>query len=135
MRKPAPLLPSKGELRILQILWRLGQATVEEVVNGYSSWRKPNYKTTQTLLRIMEEKGFTSHFSRGRVFVFVPLVTREQIGRQSVRELLQHNFGGSASELLVNLIEGGKIKKAELDELERIIKTYRAKAKTNPNSR
>jgi len=129
MPKRSTLLPSKGELRILQILWQLNQATVEDVVSAYKSWRKPNYKTTQTLLRIMEEKGFISHFNRGRVFVFVPLVNREEIGRSTVRELLKDTFGGSPAELLVNLIEGMTIKEQELDELEHIIKTYRGKTR------
>jgi predicted transcriptional regulator len=127
--KPASLMPSKGELRILQVLWELGQATVEDVVN-HPSLRKPNYKTNQTLLRIMEQKGFANHFVRGRGFVFTPLVTREQIGRLSVRNLLQQNFGGSPSALLVNLIEGTRIDSSELEELERIIRSYRTQQKS-----
>lgn len=127
--KPVTAMPSKGELRILQVLWNLGQATVEDVVNHHSP-KKPNYKTTQTLLRIMEQKGFATHFVRGRGFVFVPLVTREQIGRLSVRTLLHQNFGGSPAELLVNLIESARIDNTELEELERIIRSYRTQQKS-----
>jgi predicted transcriptional regulator len=127
--KPSTVMPSKGELKILRVLWDLGQGTVEEVVN-HQAPKKPNYKTTQTLLRIMEQKGFATHFVRGRGFVFVPLVTREQIGRLSVRTLLQQNFGGSPKELLVNLIESARIDTAELEELEGIIRSYRTQHKS-----
>ena len=119
------LLPTRAELRILQILWQLGQATVEEVVSHSDSSPKPNYKTIQTLLRIMEQKGLVRHATRGRVFIFVPRVTREEVDQLSVRTLLEQNFGGSPAELLVNLLEAGPVDESELAELESLIKNYR----------
>lgn len=119
------VLPTPAELRILQVLWQLGQATVEEVVNGSHSSPKPNYKTVQTLLRIMEQKGLARHASRGRVFIFEPRVSREEVGQLSVRTLLEQNFGGSPAELLVNLLEAGPVEETELDELEVLIRNYR----------
>jgi len=118
-------LPTRAELRILQVLWQLGQATVEEVVNHSDSSPKPNYKTVQTLLRIMEQKRLARHASRGRVFVFEPRVTREEVGQLSVRTLMDQNFGGSPAELLVNLLEAGPVEETELDELETLIRNYR----------
>jgi BlaI family transcriptional regulator, penicillinase repressor len=119
------LLPTRAELRILHVLWDLGQGTVEDVVTHPLSAPRPNYKTIQTLLRIMEQKGFVRHVSRGRVFVFVPRVTREEVGKLSVRNLLEQNFGGSAAELLVNLLEANPVDETELERLESLIKTYR----------
>ncbi len=117
------VLPTPAELRILQVLWQLGQATVEEVVNHSSP--KPNYKTVQTLLRIMEQKSLVRHAARGRVFVFEPRVSREEVGQLSVRTLMEQNFGGSPAELLVNLLEAGPVEESELDELETLIRSYR----------
>ena len=119
------VLPTRAELRLLQVLWQLGQATVEEVLNHSHSSPKPNYKTVQTLLRIMEQKGLVRHASRGRVFVFEPRVTREEVGRLSVRTLMEQTFGGSPAELLVNLLEAGPANENELDELEALIRNYR----------
>ena len=95
------------------------------VVNAHPERRRPNYKTTQTLLRIMEQKGFITHESRGRVFVFRPLASRKTIDRLSVQELISRNFRGSASGLLVSLLEANPIKKNELDGLEEYIREYR----------
>jgi len=119
------VLPTRAELRILQVLWQVGPATVEDVVNHSDSSPKPNYKTVQTLLRIMEQKGLARHASRGRVFVFEPRVTREEVGQLSVRTLMEQNFGGSPAELLVNLLEAGPVEETELDELEALIRSYR----------
>ena len=118
-------LPTPAEMRLLQILWEKAEATVEEVVNAHPLRERPNYKTTQTLLRIMEEKGLIEHESRGRVFVFKPLIDRKIIDQRSVQVLLSRNFGGSASDLFINLLEAGPVKEEVLDELEAYIKEYR----------
>jgi BlaI family penicillinase repressor len=125
--KQRPSVPTPAEMRLLQVLWDREEATVEEVVNAHSEKERPNYKTTQTLLRIMEQKRFITHESRGRVFVFRPLVSRKTIDHLSVQALVSRNFHGSAAELLVNLLETSPIKNKELDELEAYIREYRKK--------
>jgi BlaI family transcriptional regulator, penicillinase repressor len=122
-KNPAP--PTRAELRILQALWELGSGTIEEIIHHKSFSSPPNYKTTQTILRIMEEKGLARHTNGGRVFVFAPAVTREWVERLSVRNLLEQNFGGSPAKLLVNLLEEGRVKESELEELEALIRNYR----------
>jgi BlaI family penicillinase repressor len=125
----AKMLPTRSELRILHALWDLGQGTVEDVTKHRSFSRPPNYKTTQTLLRIMEQKGLVRHLIRGRVFLFLPCVTREEVGKVSVRRLLEQNFGGSPAELLVNLLESASVDEAELEELESLIRKYRVQTR------
>jgi BlaI family transcriptional regulator, penicillinase repressor len=125
--KQRPSVPTPAEMRLLQILWDRQEATVEEVVNAHPEKERPNYKTTQTLLRIMEQKRFITHESRGRVFVFKPLVSRKTIDHLSVQALVSRNFHGSAAELVVNLLETSPIKNKELDELEAYIREYRKK--------
>lgn len=117
--------PTRAELRIMQALWELGSATVDEIIHHPSFSSPPNYKTTQTILRIMEEKDLVQHTSRGRVFVFETRVSRDEVGRLSVRALLEQNFQGSASKLMVNLLESGPVDAAELEELESLIRKYR----------
>ena len=127
MRNKKLPVPTPAEMRLLQILWDLKEGTVEDVVNAHPEKERPHYKTTQTLLRIMESKGFISHESRGRVFVFKPLASRKAIDQLSVQALVSRNFHGSAAGLLINLLESSAIKKKELDELESYIREYRKK--------
>jgi predicted transcriptional regulator len=122
-KNPAP--PTRAELRILHALWELGVGTIDEIIHHSSFSAPPNYKTTQTILRIMEEKGLACHTAGGRVFVFEPAVSREWVERLSVRVLLDQNFGGSPAKLLVNLLESGPVKEQELEELEALIRNYR----------
>ena len=127
MRNKKLPVPTPAEMRLLQILWDLKEGTVEDVVSAHPEKERPHYKTTQTLLRIMETKGFIAHEARGRVFVFKPLATRKAIDQLSVQALVSRNFHGSAAGLLINLLESSSIKKKELDELESYIREYRKK--------
>jgi BlaI family penicillinase repressor len=132
---PGKHLPTVSELRLLQILWDNGEGTVEDVVNAHPPRNRPNYKTTQTLLRIMEEKGFIAHENRGRVFVFTPLISRKAIDKMSVQTLLSQNFGGSPTGLFLNLLEAAKVKDKDLDELEAQIREYRKRNEPNARGR
>ncbi|MHB1938021.1 MAG: BlaI/MecI/CopY family transcriptional regulator [Acidobacteriaceae bacterium] len=128
-------LPTASELRLLQILWDNGEATVEDVVNAHPLRSRPNYKTTQTLLRIMEEKGFIAHQIRGRVFVFTALISRKTIDRMSIQSLLSQNFGGSPTGLFLNLLESAKFKEKDLEELETQIREYRKRSESSGRGR
>src|ERR1700761_2831828 len=120
-------LPTASELRLLQTLWEIGEGTIEDILDAHPTKERPNYKTVQTLLRIMERKGFLDHEMQGRAFVFRPLVSRKTIDQRSVQSLLAQNFQGSATDLFVNLLEATKAKRKDLDELEAQIQEYRGK--------
>jgi len=123
-------LPTSAEMRILNAVWQLGSATVDEIVNSFPEGERPNYKTTQAFLRIMENKGFVQHTARGRVFVFEPMVRKEDVDQRSVEALLAQNFGGSATGLFVNLLESDAVPAADIAALESLIREYKKRKKS-----
>jgi len=122
-------LPTGAEMRILNAVWQLGAATVEQIVHSFPESQRPNYKTTQAFLRIMENKGFVRHTARGRVFVFEPTVKKEEVDQRSVEALLAQNFGGSATGLFVNLLESDAVPEADIEALEKMIREYKKRKK------
>lgn len=110
---------------MLQILWRIGEGTVEDIVKASGETPPPNYKTVQTLLRIMERKGQVDHSRQGRAFVFRPLVRQGDIHRSSIRDLVTKYFTGSRTELFVELLRDERISAGELRELEALIRNRR----------
>ena len=70
------VLPTPAELRLLQTLWRIGEGTIDDIVKASGGKPPPNYKTVQTLLRIMERKEQVDHKQQGRAFLFRPRVGR-----------------------------------------------------------
>ncbi|HMH01570.1 MAG TPA: BlaI/MecI/CopY family transcriptional regulator [Terriglobales bacterium] len=119
------LIPTVAEFRLLEILWRLGEGTIEDFLRASEKDDPLDYKTVQTVLRIMENKKFVSHSVRGRAFVYRPRVKRNEVSRISLRSLLNRYFRGSRSELLVNLLEDERIDVDELEKLESLIRSYR----------
>jgi predicted transcriptional regulator len=117
-------MPTPAEFRLLEILWVLEEGTIDDLLQASKDSRL-NYKTVQTVLRIMENKKFVGHSIRGRAFVYRPRVKRHEVSRVSLRSLLKRYFRGSRTELLLNLLEDERIGNKELQELEDLIRSYR----------
>jgi predicted transcriptional regulator len=118
-------LPTPGELRLLQVLWRIREGAIEDIVLASGEDPPPNYKTVQAWLRIMERKGQVEHRQEGRAFVFRPLISRGDLHRISIRHLLARYFTGSRSKLLVALLSDERISQEELRKIEGLVRNRR----------
>ena len=112
-----------GELRLMQVLWSKGPATVGEVVESIEGPQPPAYNTVLTMLRILERKGYVTHAKDGRAFVYRPQIGREDARRSAVSQLLRRMFDDSPALLVLNLLEHQKAKPDELRRLRALIET------------
>ena len=129
------VIPTAAEFRLLEILWVLEEGTIDDLLQA-SKDSQLNYKTVQTVLRIMENKKLVSHSIRGRAFVYRPRVKRREVSRVSLRSVIKRYFRGSRTELLVNMLEDERIGNKELQELEGLIRSCRkANVAERKNSR
>lgn len=64
---------TRGEEEIMQILWRLGDAVVNEII-AQTEEPHPKYTTVATFLKILENKGFVGHTPEGKSHRYYPLV-------------------------------------------------------------
>jgi predicted transcriptional regulator len=110
---------------LLQVLWRIREGSIEDIVLASGKNPPPNYKTVQAWLRIMERKGQVDHRQEGRAFIFYPLINSSDLHRISVRHLLARHFAVSRSELLVALLSDERISSEELRKLEGLIRNRR----------
>ncbi|HEX3550723.1 MAG TPA: BlaI/MecI/CopY family transcriptional regulator [Candidatus Elarobacter sp.] len=118
-RRSVPL--TEVEQRLMEIVWAFGPATVAQVVDAHPSAERPAYNTVQTMMKILERKGYVRHRAVGRAFVYESIVDRDAAARTALSQVVQRFFGGSPQALAVNLIEGDHLTEAELDELGRTI--------------
>jgi predicted transcriptional regulator len=119
-RQRSPTL-TDGETRLMAVLWDQGRATVAEVLASLGHQPRVTYSTVQTLLRILETKGYVAHEKVGRAFVYRPVVDQHQARRRAVRHLLSRLFDNSPSQLLVNVLENERIEPSELRRLKKLI--------------
>jgi predicted transcriptional regulator len=119
-RKKSPSL-TDAELRLMDVLWSKGSATVSEVVDAVASGAPLHYSTVLTTLRILETKGYLRHTKEGRAFIYRPAVARDQEREKAVTHLLRRFFDGSPEMLMLNLVERRKIGADELKRLRKRI--------------
>ena len=120
-RKKSPGL-TDAELRLMEVIWEKGSASVNEVVEALPKRNPLAYSTVLTTLRILEEKGYLKHIKDGRAFIYRSVVGRDQARQNAVRHLVRRFFDGSHGRLALNLLETERIDAAELNELRRKIK-------------
>ena len=94
---------SRRERQILDVLFRLGRATVNEVREGLPD--PPSYSAVRALLRILEQKGHVRHSQDGPRYVFMPTVRRDTAKRSALRHLVNTFFEGSSAAVLATLFE------------------------------
>ena len=123
MARPASPALTDAEARVMTVLWRLEQATVAEVVVALGKKPKVSYSTVQTILRILEEKGYVAHDKIARAFVYRAVVDARQARRRAVRHLLGRLFDNSPSLLVLNVLDDEQLDPAELKRLRDLIDT------------
>jgi predicted transcriptional regulator len=119
-RRRSPAL-TDAEARVMAVLWERTTATVADVVAALKKKRVVSYSTVQTILRILEAKGYVSHEKVGRAFIFRPRVDERQARRRAVRHLMTRLFNGSPSLLVLNVLEDEQIDSDELARLKKLI--------------
>jgi predicted transcriptional regulator len=119
-RKASPTL-TDAELRLMDVLWENGAATVNQVAEALQSASPLAYSTVLTTLRILERKGYVRHEKDGRAFVYQPVVNRSSASRSAVRHLLSRFFRNSPELLVLNLIENEDLDGHELERLKKLI--------------
>ncbi len=121
MSKPNLRAMSPAETEILRLVWQLEEATVQGICEALPTKRKIAYKTVQTLLRRLEEKGYLKHRTEGKAHVFFPAVKREQVVKRTVLDFLDRLFGGDPRPLMQFLAEDGQIDAQDVEELKKLI--------------
>jgi predicted transcriptional regulator len=108
---------SRRERDIMDILFRRGRATAEEVMHDLSG--TPSYSTVRTQLRVLEEKGHVRHAEDGRRFVYMPAVARSAARKAALRHVVDTFFDGSVERVVAALL-GGDARRLSEDEMRRI---------------
>ena len=121
------------ELKAMEALWKLGRASIREILEQLPVRKTLAYTTVQTLVFRLEAKGALRKQRKiGNAYVFVPVITRRQAYRRLVSDFLEL-FSGSPQPVMSHLAETGKLTLEDLRDLERILKerkTGRESAKT-----
>ena len=128
MARPKSVVLTEVEQQLMEIVWAKRRATVAEVVESLPNSRPLAFNTVQTTMRILEDKGYLTHTTAGRAFVYEAVVARDEASRTALRQVLGRFFDDSAELLAQSLIQSDRLSKAELLRIETLVAEARKRA-------
>jgi predicted transcriptional regulator len=109
------------ELEIMQIVWKAGETTVNDISDSLRQTGHPlALPSIRTMLSILEDKGYVKRRREGREHVYRAVVSGEQAQRRILKDIIERAFDGSASHLVAALVNGEMVSKGELEEARRL---------------
>jgi len=127
MPKPAAL--SRREREIMDIVHRLGRASVTDVMTALSG--RPAYSTVRAQLRVLEDKGHVRHEEERLRYVYLPAESPQKVRRSAVKHLVETFFEGSPEKVVEALVgrDGDRLSDEELDRIAQLIERARREGK------
>jgi predicted transcriptional regulator len=113
---------------VLKVLWRLRVASVEAVHAALTGERTLKEATTRTILRRLEAKGYVTHETEGRAYIYRAVEAPRSVAVRAVRQIIDRFCHGSVEELVSGLVEGKVLTRRELTTLEALLRQKKGKS-------
>lgn len=112
---------SRRERQVMDILYRRGRATAQEVMDELPD--PPTYSAVRALLATLLAKGLVKHAKESRRYVFSPAVPEQRAKRSALRQLLATFFEGKPEKLVASLLDPAdqKLSASEIDRIRKMI--------------
>ncbi|MBI2824616.1 MAG: BlaI/MecI/CopY family transcriptional regulator [Planctomycetia bacterium] len=118
---------SEAQLEIMNVIWDHGECSVAAVWKMLQERRRVSRNTVHTLIARLEEKGWLSHREADSAFLYRASVSRERTQQRTVERMVQTVFNGSAEGLVLALLGGGRLTKAEAARIRQLIASAKAR--------
>jgi predicted transcriptional regulator len=112
---------TEAELRLMDVLWLKGSATVQQVLDALPQKPALAYNSVLTTIRVLENKGYVKHVKDGRAHIYIPTVERQEATRSEIRHLVTRFFKDSHELLVLNILEDRGIEAKELRRLRQLL--------------
>ena len=113
---------TKLELRIMEVVWTRGQASIREIQEDFPERGRPAYTTVQTTVYRLEAKKALRRLKKvGNFHVFVADISREMAQRRLIEDVLVL-FEGSTQRVMAVLIESGKLTLEDVNVAEETLR-------------
>ena len=116
----------------MRIVWKLGEATAREIQAQLPGNR--HYNSVLTIIRVLEAKGHLSHRVAGKSHVYRARQTPEKSRGRVLGHLIEQVFGGSATSLVLHLVETGNLTESDLREIRQRLRQRETGLTRKPKS-
>lgn len=112
---------TEAELRIMDVLWLKGSATVQQVLDALPAKPALAYNSVLTTVRVLEKKSYVKHIKDGRAHIYVPVVGRKEATRSEIGHLVRRFFGNSHEQLVLNILQEEGLDTEEIQRLRQLL--------------
>lgn len=114
----------------MRVVWKRGEAKVQEVVDTLEPERTLAYTTVMTVMSRLADKGLLTRRRDGRAYTYVPATSHANTVRPVLTHLVDRLYAGSWTQAIEHLIEtDADVDDAELARLERLIRAKRKRTR------
>lgn len=121
------MTPTQAELEILNILWRTGEARVQDVHAQLSEQRDIGYTTALKAMQVMAQKGLLNRRLEGRSHIYSPAIAEETTKNTLLTRFVDSTFGGSSARMVMQLLGNSQISDHEMEEIRAFLNTLEDK--------
>jgi len=107
------------EHQLMEILWKNGPGTAEQVREALAPQRVLKDSTVRTVLGRLQQKGYVGHEVQGKAFVYSVVEKPRNVAVRAVRQILDRFCDGSLEQLMIGLVENEVVDREELQQLAR----------------
>jgi BlaI family penicillinase repressor len=125
-------LKNMGEVEqlVMDYIWTHGPSTSEVCREGLAAARPMKDSTIRTVLRRLEEKGFLTHETQGRTFIYKASDARQNVAVRAVKAIIGRFCGGSAEQLVLGMVDNAVLNRRQLERLARKVSDRKISEKT-----
>lgn len=110
----------------MDVVWKRGEATVEEVRGDLDRDKQPAYTTVMTVMSRLAEKGVLEREKQGRAYLYRPAAGRSEVAGSMLSGLVDRLYGGAPARAIAHLLETEEeVDDEELARLEELIRERR----------
>ena len=109
------------EQLVMDYIWAQGPSYSEACREGLAASRPMKDSTIRTVLRRLEEKGYLTHATEGRTFIYKAADARQNIAVRAVKGIIDRFCGGSAEQLVLGMVDNAVLNRKQLERLARKI--------------
>lgn len=113
------------ESAVMRVVWDAGPCAVEAVHLVVSRKRNLKETTVRTLLRRLEQKGYLTHESDGRAYIYRAVEPARNLAARAVRQIIDRFCQGSVEELVSGMVEAKVLSETEINRLEKFVRHRR----------
>lgn len=112
---------SDAEFEIMQVIWDKHPISTNEIVEETAGRKSWNMRTVHTLISRLEKKGAIKHTKAGRLYIYSPVILREDYIASESRSFVRRFYDGAVSKMVMSFIDADMISAEDMAKLKEML--------------